>query len=306
MENSELKKLIETIIQDLGDDKPVKGILLKAQIVAAKLGNENFATWIKNEQNGYPNPMNLPDYRILNTIIKADVAQPLGIVCNNCTIPHGIFENEQLNDLLTQARIWQSLFEIENMCNIKQSGNFSINCPIFVYSEVNKHVRGKVQNVRQEFPVSSLASIADIFKSKLLSFFIEIDKKLEAGVDFSSIGKESVNQIMTTYNINSAVANIGDGTINTGDIIGNDITQYVTDHCKQETFMKILSAIKDVVEKSGNAELMEQVNDIQEECKKAHWSKKLLKTTLNALKGIATGVVVDQLSPLIANALALL
>ena len=305
MDNDEIKKLIERIIQDLGDDKPISGVLLKAQIVAANLGNENFSTWIKNEQNGYPNSMDIPDYRILNAIVKADISQPLGMVCN-CTIPPGMFENEQLNDLLSRARIWQSLFEIENMCKTKPSGNFSINCPVIVYSEVNRYVRGNVQNVRQEFPVSSLASIADIFKSKLLSFFIEIDKKLEAGVDFSSIGKESVNQIMTTYNINSAVANIGDGTINTGDIIGNDITQYVTDHCKQETFMKILSAIKDVVEKSGNAELMEQVNDIQEECKKAHWSKKLLKTTLNALKGIATGVVVDQLSPLIANALALL
>ena len=36
MENSELKKLIEKIIQDLGDDKPINSILLKAQIVAAK------------------------------------------------------------------------------------------------------------------------------------------------------------------------------------------------------------------------------------------------------------------------------
>lgn len=305
MGNSELKKLIETIIQDLGDNRPVKGILLKAQIVAAQLENENFTTWIKNEQNGYPNSMELPNYRILGAIVKADVVQPLGII-NNCTIPPGIFENDQLDDLLTKARIWHSLFEIENMCNTKQGGNFSINCPVFVYSEINKHVRGKVQNVRQEFPVSSLASIADIFKSKLLSFFIEIDKKMEAGVDFSSIGKESVNQIMTTYNINSAVANIGEGTVNTGNIIGNDVTQYVTDHCKQEKFMEILSAIKNVVEKSGNAELMEQVNDIHEECKKSHWSKKILKTTLNALKGIATGVVVDQLSPLIANALALL
>lgn len=40
MGNGELKKLIERIIQDLGDDKPINSILLKAQIVAANLENE--------------------------------------------------------------------------------------------------------------------------------------------------------------------------------------------------------------------------------------------------------------------------
>lgn len=306
MENSELKKLIEKIIQDLGDDKPINSILLKAQIVAANLGNENFATWIRNEQNGYPNLMEVPDYRVLNAIIKADVFQPYVGTYNNCTIPPGIFNDEKLNDLMTQVRIWQSLFEIENMCKNKPNGNFAINCPTIVYSEINKHVRGKAQGVRQEFPVSSLASIVDIFKTRLLSFFIDLDKKLEAGVDFLNIGKEEIIQIMNTYNINSAVANLGEGVVNTGDIVGNDITQYVTDPCQQEKFKEILSEIEGIVEKSNNTDLKEMANDINQECKKTNWSKKLLKTTLNAMKGIATDVIANQLSPLVANALALL
>lgn len=306
MGNSELKKLIERIIQDLGDDKPIHSILLKAQIVAANLENENFSTWIRNEQNGYPNLMEVPDYRVLNVIIKADVFQPYVGTYNNCTIPPGIFSNEKLNDLMTQARIRQSLFEIEKMCKDKPNGNFSINCPAIVYSEINKHVRGKAQGVRQEFSVASLASIVDIFKTKLLAFFIELDKKLEAGVDFLNIDKEEITQIMNTYNINSAVANLGEGVVNTGDIVGNDITQCLTDPCQQEKFKKILSEIEDIVKTSNNTDLKEMVNDINQECKKTNWSKKLLKTTLNAMKGIATDVIAAQLSPLVANALALL
>lgn len=49
-----MKELIDKIIQDLGEDKPIRGILLKAQIVASKLGNKEFEDWIRNEQNGYP------------------------------------------------------------------------------------------------------------------------------------------------------------------------------------------------------------------------------------------------------------
>ena len=61
---------------------------------------------------------------------------------------------------------------------------------------------------------------------------------------------------MTTYNINSAVTNIGEGSVNTGDIIENDITQYVTDQKQQEKFKEIISGIKDLVEQTGNVELM--------------------------------------------------
>ena len=32
-----MKNLVDRIIQDLGEDKPIKGILLKAQIVASSL-----------------------------------------------------------------------------------------------------------------------------------------------------------------------------------------------------------------------------------------------------------------------------
>ncbi len=47
-----IKDIIDKIIQDLGDDKPIKGILLKAQIVASQLNNKEFEEWIKSEQNG--------------------------------------------------------------------------------------------------------------------------------------------------------------------------------------------------------------------------------------------------------------
>lgn len=82
-----MKNLVDRIIQDLGEDKPIKGILLKAQIVASKLNNNDFKTWIENEQNGYPDASNLPDYRVLNAIVKADLSIPFSGYVRNYTIP---------------------------------------------------------------------------------------------------------------------------------------------------------------------------------------------------------------------------
>ena len=67
-----IKDIIDKIIQDLGDDKPIKGILLKAQIVASQLNNKEFEEWIKSEQNGYSDAKNLPDYRVLIVVFTTN------------------------------------------------------------------------------------------------------------------------------------------------------------------------------------------------------------------------------------------
>lgn len=67
-----MKEFINKIIQDLGDEKPISGILLKSQIVASELGNQEFSNWIFHEQNGYTDVKSLPDYRKLGAIAKVD------------------------------------------------------------------------------------------------------------------------------------------------------------------------------------------------------------------------------------------
>ena len=151
-----MKEIINKIIQDLGDDKPIKGILLKAQIVASKLGNNDFEMWIRNEQNGYPDAKNLPDYRILNAIVKANVSQPFVGMYQNIIIPQGIFDNAIINDCMSHVCIVHSLNEIENIGSSQKTGNVSINSPSMAYTEVNKYVSGNVEKVWQEFSVSSL------------------------------------------------------------------------------------------------------------------------------------------------------
>lgn len=79
------------------------------------------------------------------------------------------------------------------------------------YTEVNKYVSGNVEQLKQEFSVASLIHIVDIFKSKLLSFFLDIEKEMNVGINFSKIEEQQdkITQIMNTYYINSAIANTG-------------------------------------------------------------------------------------------------
>ena len=51
------------------------------------MNNADFSEWVANEQNGYPDAKNLPEYRVLGAIVKADVFVPYGGYVYNKIIP---------------------------------------------------------------------------------------------------------------------------------------------------------------------------------------------------------------------------
>ena len=303
-----MKNLVDRIIQDLGEDKPIKGILLKAQIVASKLNNNDFKTWIENEQNGYPDASNLPDYRVLNAIVKADLSIPFSGYVRNYTIPAGIYDDPIIEECICKVRITHSLQEIETIYENKKGGNVSTNLPAMAYTEVNKYVSGNVEQLKQEFSVASLIHIVDIFKSKLLSFFLDIEKEMNVGINFSKIEEQQdkITQIMNTYYINSAIANTGAGSVSAGDIRDNTSLQIISDSEQKEKFLSLVSQLKEETNSLNNSDLTETIDLITEECNKPSWAKRTLRVALNAVQGIATGIAANQLTPIVTNALALL
>lgn len=304
-----MDELINEIIKGLGADKPIKGILLKSQIVASELGNTVFSKWISNEQNGYPNAKNLPEYRILGAIVKADVFIPYKGYVKNQTIPVGIFGNKVINECMGQARIVHSLSEIENMCNQKDNGAmFSNPLPAMAYIEVNKHISGEAQRVWQEFPVASLAHIVDVFKSKLLDFFLSLNKEIKSGIDFSQISSQDnqqiISQIMNNYNINAAVANTGNGSVSTGDITASNFHINPSEQIRSQ-MNEVVAKLENLLN-NNDSDMNEALTTLKEEAAKPSWNKKLLKMALNAINGIASGVVANNITPLVAQGLALL
>lgn len=305
------QELINQIINDLGSNKSVKSILLKCQIIAFDLDNKKFSDWIVNEQNGYPNAENLPEYRVLAAIVKADVFVPYMGCINNMTIPAGIFEHDVINDCMGHVRITQSISEIEDLCNSKSDNSMlSFPMPAFAYTEVDKYVRGSVQRLWQEFPKTSLMHIIYIFKSSLLKFFLTFNKEIKGGFDFSQISSENnrhkINQIMNnTYNINAAVANTGDGTVNTGNISASNF-QITPSAQSREQMNEIVTKLDQMLNASQASDANETLETIKEEVSKDSWNKKILKLAFGALKGVVTGVVVNKITPLVTEALALL
>lgn len=294
----------------MGDEKPISSILLKSQIVASELGNQEFANWIFHEQNGYPDVKSLPDYRKLGAIVKVDVTVPFEGRWTNITLPNGVFGDDKANEILFQAQILQSLTEIETLCKGKENGSLTCSLPAIAYIEANKVVRGNVERVWQECSAASALHIVDVFKSKLLAFFLKLNKEIEGGIDFSQIsGQEKINQIMNNTFVNATIANMGSGSIQTGNVTGNTANMTVTPK-EREEMQEIVDKLSGIVSSIDSQDMHETMSVIKDEVSKPSWCKKALKMAFNAIIGIAskvaTNIVVNQITPLVAQALALL
>lgn len=76
--------LREIQIDAINSNAKISDLLRKCQILAYRLGNEDFKNWISFELQGYPqDPKNVPDYRILNVNSKGHFAGVFGSALNN-------------------------------------------------------------------------------------------------------------------------------------------------------------------------------------------------------------------------------
>lgn len=70
------KEIAENIIIALTTGENVSTILLKVQLLASLLGNDEFSSWLRNEQYGYGNGGSIPEYRKLRVCLLFTVVKP--------------------------------------------------------------------------------------------------------------------------------------------------------------------------------------------------------------------------------------
>ena len=110
----DLKKQIESIIEDLGNNESISKILLKAQTIAFYLKDDTFANWIKAEQNGYKNTQLLPDYRRIHCTIQVDVSIPYRGTIYGIDFPIDAIENLKVDEL----KLTVSGYDTKDSCTI--------------------------------------------------------------------------------------------------------------------------------------------------------------------------------------------
>jgi hypothetical protein len=189
-------------------------LLRHAQLIAAKLGIDDFQKWIISELNGYKPNDTIPDYRrTKGKLYGFD--------------PHGgwkpmIFPEEEFEEQVSTTYNIQSIAEIEDLL-IRSNGEGELTHPLSGADEIilGQAIGAQVQ-MKRVMSKTDLTKILNAVKNIVLSWSIALEKEgiQGNGFDFSSDEKSIAQESNSTHisyqieNVHSFIGNATNSEIN--------------------------------------------------------------------------------------------
>ena len=171
-----LHEIQTSVLQDGADLGP---ILLKLRLLAARLGSQPLADWIKHESEGYPQDAELPDYRTIQVSYTATFSGPFGSGIQNAPIANYLVEKFAGKQWVRYG-LRESIAAVDDMLSSsKKGGELGINA-----SNLILLLQGKVypdyacNSVTGRISRSAIASIRHAVRSRVLELTIELEKSV--------------------------------------------------------------------------------------------------------------------------------
>jgi len=210
--------LIKEIQNEAIDSKSDLGALLrKCKLLAARLGSSPLEDWLLWESNGYPDGVEVPNYRIWPLELKGHFAGPFGSGIRNAPIPLFCLPQE-VRDAYQNYKCRQSIASIETMLKKANKGMLQVSTgdlAIALGAEVY-HSQNCVQ-AWAEFGVNNLIELLNAVRNRLLDFALAVWKEAPtAGEGSSNISPDiepgRVTQIFNTTVYGGAANLVGSAT----------------------------------------------------------------------------------------------
>ena len=306
----DIKKQIESIIEDLANDAPISRILLKAQAIAFYIKDETFTNWIKVEQNGYASDKNLPEYRKAKCGVKANISIPFRGMYTNIDVPVDAIKNKEIREILSTIIFLEPISEIEEMGKADNSNSLRMNVPAFTYSTINQfYPHGNVEGAWKFTNTSTATAIISIVKTKLLDFFLNFEQQIDVDVNFDVMANKEKIQTIINQTIKAGVVNTGSGNVSVSgsEIIGGNDNINVSKDVINKT-KEILHQIESIEKKLDEDEqdMAQYIFEIKQELDSKMPQPAIIKRALRALKTLKTIATekaveygIDQIIPLL-------
>lgn len=199
-------------LQELASDAKgdINTLLSKALMVATKLNLDDFRQWVLHEQEGYPEDVDLPDYRIIRAELKAHHPNTGLIPCQ--------FDNDELEVTLSTLALTEPLSEIVHRMNNQEPGQ--VIC--YQFSPEQEQTIAPLFSNQSFKPLraisaSQLFAIVQSVRNRILSWALDLEKQgvLGSGITFSAKEKEIAmhGQSIQITNFQGVIGNVSGGHI---------------------------------------------------------------------------------------------
>ncbi len=181
--------------------------------LAARLKHQPLKQWVQHELNGYPDGIELPEYRVHGTRSRGYFADRFAQA--TLDIPMSVLK-EPLKSRFSEARLTQPIKQYESLLE-GGDGDMQLPWP----QELAFHVGPKVSPVQcirvwQELPRAAIAGTIDSVKTRVLSMVLDIEDENPAAGEIQGAGRqiseERVSQIFNTNIYGGQVQNLAAGS----------------------------------------------------------------------------------------------
>jgi AbiTii len=179
------------------DAQSLASILRKAKILAYQLNNNEFKNWVEWELMGYPQDIDLPGYRILETHIRGSYIVRIWDLA-----PVSANNREPISPL----RLRDGIPQLERFYNENLENNQLIGHPLSTkqLEEINKNLPNRTFfQADKVSPPSALINIIETVRNKLLSFVLELENIYPENEPLrkptTQQAAQEVEQIVQTY-----------------------------------------------------------------------------------------------------------
>ena len=307
MKKLDIKALIENVISDLVSNQPLSVIFLKVQAISFYLDNQEFQDWFENENNGYKDLDKIPEYRIYSTTVHANV-MTFGGLWKDYNIPVDQIKDNFVKKWLSEIKLNDSISSIESSLeNSTNQGVFIRHLPGVAFSEINKILQQgcHIEDAWQEISRTAFVNTVSSVKSKLLEFFLKLDKEFKNEINFDVMhNKKEVDKIVT-QTINAGVVNMGEGSISLSEsttIGGQNNTVTINSNTKTE-LKSLISLIQDFSNslEEEKDEVLNELARIATQLDKPNPKTNIIASALQTINGILLGVASNAATPVVVE-----
>lgn len=164
----------------LDENASVGSMLLKLRFLAAKLDTDILEEWVKHEAEGYPNDLEMPDYRIAQVTYTGTFANGMQQL-NNVSIPSALVATHAGEHWVTFP-IRDGLPVIDQQLKrLKQDSHFGVDCSdlkVLLHDKIYKGMT--IIEIKSRIDVGAFARIQQAVRAKALDFTLQLEKQLPA------------------------------------------------------------------------------------------------------------------------------
>jgi len=213
-----LREIQSLVVQD-GTELGL--ILLKLRLLAARLGSDPLEEWIKHESEGYPNNIDIPDYRVIGINYTGSFFGPFGSQILNAPIP-SLLIRRFVGDNHTTYKVRQSISEIDHLVKNANDGLGIDASNLVVKLQGKVYADYACNQVMGHISRTDFVGIQNIVRNRILEFTTKLEKSVPAAADIvlesptfsDKVDPEKVTRVtnQTFYGNVTSVSNSGDNS----------------------------------------------------------------------------------------------